>query len=304
MVSDKLNLVWERGCTGRVGVAGWWMRSGLLESVGMHLLAGAAWVIRSVARLLLRIWPPGDERVSDAGDSRGWMETTTARVVFLAPLAAAGLAAVAFGLHAATRAPTPGPVASSDVVAERFPDDAGIDPAPPMPLLRTASAQDGQRFAYFSPYLSSGAGADPADTDSVPAVAPEEQPQPEQRAEQVPLPRPAPASRNRVFSNNVLNDAQIASIKERLNLTPSQQQMWPAVEAALRNITYSKTAARAPTDVRVHGRQIAAIDPNSAEVQNLKSAAFPMLMSFSENQKQEVRTLTRLMGLEQLASQF
>src|SRR5205823_4752025 len=34
----------------------------------------------------------------------------------------------------------------------------------------------------------------------------------------------------------VLNDAQIASIKERLHLTPSQERMWPAVAAALRGL--------------------------------------------------------------------
>ena len=42
----------------------------------------------------------------------------------------------------------------------------------------------------------------------------------------------------------------------------------------------------------------------TASVQRLKSAAFPLLMSLSEDQKQEVRTMVRLMGLENLASQF
>ena len=46
------------------------------------------------------------------------------------------------------------------------------------------------------------------------------------------------------------------------------------------------------------------IDPDSAPVQRLKSAAFPLIMSLSEDQKQEVRTMVRLMGLENLASQF
>ena len=35
----------------------------------------------------------------------------------------------------------------------------------------------------------------------------------------------------------VLNDAQIASIKRRLNLTPDQERMWPSVESALRNLS-------------------------------------------------------------------
>jgi hypothetical protein len=109
-------------------------------------------------------------------------------------------------------------------------------------------------------------------------------------------PRPASAS------NAVLNSAQIASIKERLKLTSYQSALWPPVESALRDISYQpghdtgrKTAANP------HG---GTIDPNSAPVQRLKSVAFPLLMSFNEEQKQEVRSLVRLMGLENLAAQF
>ena len=40
----------------------------------------------------------------------------------------------------------------------------------------------------------------------------------------------------------MLNDAQIASIKQRLKLTAEQERMWPAVEAALRKIVYTKNA--------------------------------------------------------------
>ena len=107
---------------------------------------------------------------------------------------------------------------------------------------------------------------------------------------------PANAAREVKQSNNVFNDAQIASIKSRLKLTADQQRNWPAVESALRNITYKKDAAR--------GGKSAAVDPNSAGVQQLKAAAMPMLFSFSEEQKNEVRQLARLMGLEQVASSF
>ena len=44
--------------------------------------------------------------------------------------------------------------------------------------------------------------------------------------------------------------------------------------------------------------------PTAPEVQDLKSAAIPLLMSFSDEQKDEVRNLARGMGLDQLASQF
>jgi hypothetical protein len=102
----------------------------------------------------------------------------------------------------------------------------------------------------------------------------------------------------------VLNDAQIASIRRRLNLTPDQERMWPAVEAALRNLAYT-------TGHEAHRRgstgfpaQLASADPNSAEVQDLKSAAIPLIMSFNSEQKDEVRSLAHVMGLDQLASQF
>jgi ABC-type transporter Mla MlaB component len=52
------------------------------------------------------------------------------------------------------------------------------------------------------------------------------------------------------------------------------------------------------------GPRNAAIDPDSAQVQRLKSAAVPLIMSFNEDQKQEVRSMLRLMGLENLATQF
>ena len=46
------------------------------------------------------------------------------------------------------------------------------------------------------------------------------------------------------------------------------------------------------------------IDPNSQGVQQLKSAAFPMIMSFDEEQKNHVRHLARNIGLESVASSF
>lgn len=99
----------------------------------------------------------------------------------------------------------------------------------------------------------------------------------------------------------MLNDAQIASIKERLHLTPDQAQMWPGVEAALRNMAYTRVQ-----EARAHGgntnTQVAAVDPDA--VQGLKSAAVPLILSFNSEQKEEVRSIVHVMGLDQLASQF
>jgi hypothetical protein len=96
---------------------------------------------------------------------------------------------------------------------------------------------------------------------------------------------------------SMLDDAQIASIRRRLHLTAYQEQMWPPVAAALRNIGLERER-----EARLGAR--GAIDPDSAAVQDLKSAAIPLLMSFSDEQKDEVRNLARNMGLDQLASEF
>ena len=101
----------------------------------------------------------------------------------------------------------------------------------------------------------------------------------------------------------LLNDSQIASIKSRLHLSPDQEQMWPAVEAALRNIAYAKAqSARRRVDDRP--ADMASLDPDSAAVQGLKSAAVPLIMSFSDEQKNEVRNLAHVMGLDKLASEL
>jgi hypothetical protein len=111
------------------------------------------------------------------------------------------------------------------------------------------------------------------------------------------------ADRNGNRPGFLLNDAQIASIKARLHLSPDQEQMWPAVEAALRNIAYAK-ARDGHRHNGADSAEIASLDPYGPEVQGLKSAAVPLIMSFSEEQRSEVRTLAHVMGLDQLAQQF
>jgi hypothetical protein len=115
----------------------------------------------------------------------------------------------------------------------------------------------------------------------------------------IPAARPTQMRKANERPGFVLNDAQIASIKERLHLTPGQEEMWPAVEAALRNFAYTHLR-----DAKKHGAppvQLASADP---EVRDLKSAAIPLIMSFNSEQKDEVRNLAHVMGLDQLASQF
>jgi hypothetical protein len=107
--------------------------------------------------------------------------------------------------------------------------------------------------------------------------------------------KPAPQK-----SYALLSDVQIAGIKDRLKLSSSQESYWPAVESALRAVARKIHETR-QANPRAPG---APIDPESAEVQQLKSAAMPLLFQLREDQKREVRALARLIGLEQVASQI
>ena len=98
----------------------------------------------------------------------------------------------------------------------------------------------------------------------------------------------------------LLSDVQIAGIKERLKLSPDQESYWPGVEKALRAIArkmhstkQADPAASAPP-----------LDPDSEEVAQLKSAAMPLLFQLRDDQKEEVRKLARIIGLEKVAQQI
>ena len=110
--------------------------------------------------------------------------------------------------------------------------------------------------------------------------------------------KPVVPARSLTRPGAVLNDAQIASIKRRLNLTPDQERMWPSVEAALRNLSYAKKGGHDAAQA------VASIDPAGADVQNLKSAAMPLIMSFSDDQMRELQSISRVAGLDKLVPNF
>jgi ABC-type Fe3+-hydroxamate transport system substrate-binding protein len=114
-------------------------------------------------------------------------------------------------------------------------------------------------------------------------------------------PKPKAASKPAVQkSYALLSDVQIAGIKQRLRLSSAQESYWPPVEDALRAVARKIHATRQADPSAV----TAPIDPEAAEVQQLKSAAMPLLFQLREDQKQEVRSLARIIGLEKVASQI
>jgi hypothetical protein len=224
----------------------------------------------------------------------------------LAAFAALAIAAVHFGLRlsaSSLRSPVPAaeallpPTATAtpaEIIAARFPS---MDEDPQPVTFSAARVIPGEPDEPFDLNAVSGmATADPswpATDDTTPATGTQEGPEPQVAA--------APAERrSSARSRNVLNDAQIASIKQRLKLTAEQERLWPAVEAALRKIVYTKTAMNPGRS----GGSSAYIDPASPEVHELKSAALPLLMRLNDEQKREVKMLAYVMGLEAVASQF
>ena len=112
-----------------------------------------------------------------------------------------------------------------------------------------------------------------------------------------PKPKPVVAKPPVQKTYSLLSDAQIAGIKERLQLSSEQEYYWPAVENALRAVARRLHATR-----QSDPNAAAHIDPDSAEVQQLKSAAMPLLFQLREDQKREVRQLAHLIGLEKVAA--
>jgi hypothetical protein len=205
-------------------------------------------------------------------------------------------------------APRSPELSAAQAVALRFPQD--LDDA----AARTAAAiMSNVRLALLSPEpMIPQASAAPVQQASAPALA-SAQTVPPMAAVAAPQAAPARPSivkpvaithRRDDRPGYILNDAQIASIKTRLHLTADQEQMWPAVEAALRNIAYTRTREAHRRGAPADTAQLAAAEPDGADVQGLKSAAIPLIMSFNAEQKDEVRSLAHVMGLDQLASQF
>jgi hypothetical protein len=198
---------------------------------------------------------------------------------------------------------------AADALASRFPSEAPAAAVPAQARLDEQRAAADRALLIpsltYPPTLAMSRSA-PLPASPPPAAAPVQAalpaPAPARHAgpqlasvNSRPAPMPAARTQPQPHSPNVLNDAQIASMKQRLNLTPEQERMWPSVEAALRKLAYAKNHDK---------KALASIDPSSVDVQDLKWAAFPLVLSFSDDQRRELIDLAHVAGLEKLVPQF
>jgi hypothetical protein len=138
---------------------------------------------------------------------------------------------------------------------------------------------------------------DPAETAPVAMAAATPEPAVKPVAAAAPEPTAKPVAAVHRQPNAVLDDGQIASIKRRLHLTPNQERMWPAVESELR-----KLAVAAPAHQQAkRGKEPPKLELSSADVARLKSAALPLIMSFNDEQRGELRNMAHVTGLDRYA---
>ena len=218
--------------------------------------------------------------------------TRAITIIAMTCLLVAGTAATSIlGRDSVPSAGAASPVVDSPVVANREGKAdkltvmrlalASVEPAP-----TTGSLNEPLRQAYAA---SSAADVEAAKLVMAPAtpVAP-----------QVPAKPKAASKPAAQKSYALLSDVQIAGIKDRLRLSASQEPYWPAVETALRAVARKIHATR-EAEPNASGMPV---DPDSQEVQQLKSAAMPLLFQLREDQKDEVRRLARIIGLEKVAA--
>jgi len=188
-----------------------------------------------------------------------------------------------FSLAQASMEPSPSP-AATEVLRQAY---ASSSPADVEAAKAVAALSKTVAVAAPAPVTATASLTEPAPAaEAVPEPAPEP-------AKPKAASRPAPQK-----SYALLSDAQIAGIKDRLRLSSSQEYYWPSVETALRNVARKINAER-----RSNPHATAAqLDPDCEEVQQLKSAAMPLLFQLRDDQKDEVRKLARIIGLEKVAA--
>jgi HAMP domain-containing protein len=185
-----------------------------------------------------------------------------------------------------------GPIANRETKKDKLPVQLASLPPEILPeqAFPELSEPLRQAFAADSPLAADNSVA------SIPSAAAPMSAAPAPQKPKVVAKPPAPQK-----TYTLLSDAQIAAIKGRLNLSASQEYYWPGVEASLRAIARKMHASKQGNPAAGTPPQI---DPDSDEVQQLKSAAMPLLFQLREDQKQEVRSLARIIGLHQVAAQI
>lgn len=108
-----------------------------------------------------------------------------------------------------------------------------------------------------------------------------------------------------VKSESILSFSQVTRLKAALRLTAAQEQLWVPVEQAFREISQAQEAGNSQGFVQgLKHRAAAVIGLNALTLRRLASAAYPLIRSLNEEQKQSGLAFARSAGLESVAAAF
>lgn len=104
----------------------------------------------------------------------------------------------------------------------------------------------------------------------------------------------------------VVSQAQIARLKSNLRLTTEQEPLWPAVEQAFRELSQQAFEEGGADQGLVHkiGSRAVAVGLNAMALRRLATAAYPLIQTLNDEQKQSAVAFARSVGLEDVASAF
>jgi hypothetical protein len=107
-----------------------------------------------------------------------------------------------------------------------------------------------------------------------------------------------------VQSEAVMSLAQVTRLKAVLKLTATQEQLWAPVEHAFHEINQAQEVGGSQGLVQGIKHRAAAIGLNALALRRLASAAYPLIRTLNEEQKQSGLAFARSVGLESVAAAF
>jgi hypothetical protein len=105
-------------------------------------------------------------------------------------------------------------------------------------------------------------------------------------------------------SEPVMSMGQVTRLKSVLKLNAAQERLWPAIEQAFHEISQAQEAGAAQGLVQGIKHRAASIALNALALRRLASAAYPLLRTLDEEQKQSGLAFARSVGLHSVAAAF
>lgn len=112
--------------------------------------------------------------------------------------------------------------------------------------------------------------------------------------------------RNQVVAKSgaVMSLTQVSRLKSVLKLTAAQEQLWPAIERAFHEVSQAQEAAGSQGFVQGVKNRAVSVALNALALRRLASAAYPLIRTLDEEQKQSALAYARSAGLHSVAAAF